>query len=233
MTIPTYRDAFAQFLGAQKAAVNFTNPNYTEDALSRERIKRLADARETLKINVAGYAVTQRTGDPTAALAEAFDGIATRDADSVAVANNEWSKVRTMLDAGRELGQIIDNSDRRRLCAILDRVEELALESGDVEGVTAEVQNRVLARLAALGDQAATTAIQVRDQARYGDTWGRVVEQAVAGRVSADVRSALFSASPEDYEATFGIDDPEWPEVEQTVEYLDRIAPNLAEVVNG
>lgn len=145
----------------------------------------------------------------------------------MAVANNEWAKVRTMLDAGRDLGQIIDNSDRRRLSAILDRVEELALDSGDVEGVTSEVQDRVLGRLAEIGDPKAVTAVEARTQARYGDTWNRVIEQAVAGTVSVDARSALLNASAEDYEATFGQDDPEWPEIEQAVAHLDLLAPTL------
>lgn len=227
MTIPTYRDAFTQFLAAQQAAVKFTDPNFTHSAITRERAKRLQAARDTLQINARGYGITQQTGDPAAAIEEAFEGIQARDADSVAVANNEWAKVRTMLDAGRELGQIIDNSDRRRLSAILDRVEELALDSGDVEGVAAEVKDRVLGRLAEIGDPKAVTALQVREQARYGDTWDRVIEEATSGAVSVDARSALLNVSSEDYDATFGLDDPEWPEVEQAVANLDRLAPTL------
>ena len=229
MTIPNYRDAFSRFLAEQKAAVQFHNPNYSNSAITRERYKRLQEARETLKINARGYAAIQPGNDPTAALAEAFEGIQARDADSVAVANNEWGKVRAMLDSGRELGQMIDNADRRRLSAILDRVEELGIQSGDVEGVTAEVQQRVLARLAALGDEKAKAAITAQEASRFGSAWQQVIEQALAGQVSVDARGALFNVSPEDYQATFGLDDPDWPEVDQTVQHLDRLGPSLAE----
>jgi hypothetical protein len=225
VTIPNYRDAFAQFLVAQKEAVKFTNSNFTNSAITRERYRRLQEARETLRVSAAGHAVTLGTIDPEAALAEAFDGILARDADSVAVANNEWTKVRAMLDSGRELGQIIDNADRRRLSAVLDRIEELGTASGDPKGVTAEVQARVLDRLAALGDEKATAAVTARESAQHSAAWSKVIEEALAGPVSVGTRSALFNASPDDFRATIGQD--EWPEVDEAVQQLDRIAPNL------
>lgn len=228
MTSSNYRTAFANFLAAQKEAVQFSNSNFTNSAITRERFKRLEAAREALRSTVANEATLASGLDPEAAIADAFEGISTRDADSVAVASNEWNKVRAMLDSGRELGQIIDNSDRRRLSAVLDHIDELGAESGDAAGVAAEVQGRLLDRLASLGDDKAITAVEARAEARHHAAWGGVIEEALKGRVSVDTRTALFNAAPEDFRATIGQDDPDWPSVEGTVAHLDSLAPALA-----
>jgi hypothetical protein len=228
MTSSNYRTAFANFLAAQKEAVQFSNSNFTNSAVTRERFKRLEAARQTLRSAAVDEATLASGIDPEAAIADAFEGISTRDADSVAVASNEWSKVRSMLDSGRELGQIIDSSDRRRLSAVLDHIDELGAESGDAVGVAAEVQARLLDRLASLGDDKAIAAVEAQVDARHHAAWAGVIEEALTGRVSVDTRTALFNAAPEDFRATIGQDDPDWPNVENTVAHLDGLAPTLA-----
>jgi hypothetical protein len=222
-----YKEAFATFQKAQKEAVKFTNPNFTNSAITRERYKRLQEARATLRDDFARITALSTAGDPDAALAAAFETLATRDADSVAVANNEWSKVRAMLDSGRGLGQIIDNADRRRLSAILDHAEELGIEAQDVEGVVIEVQSRVLDRLAGLGEQTAQAALEAVQQARYRDAWAAVAEETLEGRLTINSQSALFNAAPDEYRETLGADDPDSFEIGEAVAHLDRLAPSL------
>ncbi|MGN6272157.1 MAG: hypothetical protein ACTHMQ_03620 [Protaetiibacter sp.] len=222
-----YKDAFAAFLAAQKDAVKFTNPNFTNSAVTRERYKRLQDARNTLRDDFARITTLSTAGDPQAALAAAFETLAARDADSVAVASNEWGKVRAMLDSGRNLGQIIDNADRRRLSAILDHAEELGIQAQDVEGVVAEVQSRVLDRLAGLGEPTAQAALEAVQQARYQDAWQAVATETLEGRLTIGSQSALFNAAPNEYRETIGADDPDSFEIGEAVAHLDRLAPSL------
>lgn len=91
---------------------------------------------------------------------KAFEKIASQDANSVAVTQNEWAKVNTLLTAGRSLTHIIENADVRRLAAILDHLDsDLAAHTNDPDGVAAEVSQAVLVRLAPLGQQEVIDAV--------------------------------------------------------------------------
>jgi hypothetical protein len=223
----TYKGALAEFLAAQKAAVKFTNPNFTNSAITKERARRLKAARDEFRKVADRVRTLSPKVDPEKAVADAFDSILAKDANSVAVASNEWAKVRAMLNSGRELGQIIDGADRRRLSAILDHTEELGIEAKDLQGVTAEVQTRILGRLAALGDEKAIAASQARDQAKYGTAWDKVVDEVIGGKLSVTTQSALFGVAPDEFRETLGVDDPESLDISQTVAHLDQLAPSL------
>ncbi|TXK18455.1 hypothetical protein [Homoserinibacter sp. GY 40078] len=224
-TPPGYAAAHAKYRSAIREAVKFNDANWTEEAINRERQKRVQAARAELKQALDTQAET--LADPASAQREAFDQIAATDADSVAVARNEWGKVRAMLDAGRNLSHIIDNADRRRLSAILDHLDsDLVAETDDPSGVTAEVSQAVLVRLAGLGDEKAKAAVAAQESVRYDSAWRQVIEQTVSGQqVSVGARTALYGANIDEYRAAFDDDDPEAAEVAQTVEQLDKLPP--------
>ncbi len=227
--VSTYAEAFATYQAALRDAVQFHDPNWSQSAITRERSRRVQAARAELAQTLDAAAL-QDTGSADDAAKAAFEQIAATDANSVAVARNEWTKVRALLAAGRSLSQVIDNADRRRLSAILDHLDsDLAIESGDPDGVFAEVSQAVLARLAGLGDEKAIAAVAAQQATRHSAAWRSVIGEAVGGSVSLEARTALYQANIDEYRAAFD-DDPATAEVEQAVTRLDTLGP---EAQNG
>lgn len=230
---PSYAEVYAKYQAETRAAVKFHDPNWSNSAIMRERHKRVHAAREELR-QALNTSTTQATADPNTARMVAFEQIATTDASSVAVATNEWGKVRVLLDAGRNLSQIIDTADRRRLSAILDHLDsDLAIQTDDPVGVAAEVSQAVLVRLAALGDPKAQEAIVALESAQHGAAWQQVIEQAANGQVTADARAALHRANAHEYRAAFDDGDLEAAEIDQAIANLDALRLDSEEVTSG
>lgn len=222
---PSYAEAFAKYRAALQDAVQFHDPNWSHSAITRERSRRVQAARAEL-VQVADTAALQSNGNPDEAVKAAFEQIAATDANSVAVATNEWTKVRALLNAGRNLSQIIDNADRRRLSAIVDHLDsDLAIESGDPKGVSVEVSEAVLARLAELGDEKALAAVAAQQDTRHGAAWHGVITEAANGPVSVDARTALYKANVDEFRVAFD-DDPATADVDQAVAQLDALGLN-------
>ena len=223
----SYPAAFEKYNAASKAAVKFTNKNWTKSAITRERIRLLSEARAAL---VAAVPAPAEDDAPDArATHEALAQLSPHNADTVAVTRNEWEKVKSLLDSGRNFAHLIDNADRNRLAAILDRLPtEIATQSDQPDDTIREVEGRVLARLAELGDEKASAAQAATGAAQHDGAWRKVIEQATTGRVTVDTWSALHRSSPEEYRAALNDDDPERSEVQVAIEHLDKIARSFA-----
>jgi hypothetical protein len=94
----SYPEAFAKFRASTKAAVEFQDPNWTNSAITRERIKRLKAARDELR-KVTPLANNAGAADRTAKNA-ILGRLRPTNADTVAVAANEWAKLSKLLDSG-------------------------------------------------------------------------------------------------------------------------------------
>ncbi|GAA3737552.1 hypothetical protein GCM10022239_11600 [Leifsonia bigeumensis] len=229
---PSYPEAYAKFEAAKREAVKFHDKNWNNSAITHERRRRLQMARAELR-QVLDATSAQAGADPDAARRAAFEQIAATDANSVAVVSNEWGKVRALLDSGRNLGQIIDNADRRRLSAILDHLDsDLAVQTGDPEGVAAEVSQAVLVRLAGLGDEKAQQAMAAQEATEHSAAWREVIEQAGSGQVTLKARTALYQANVDEYRAAFN-DDLEAAELDQAVANLDSLQVDAKEGADG
>jgi hypothetical protein len=227
-----YSQAFADYRAAAQKAVKFHDPNYTRNAITRTRADGLHAARQALLAALPPRSEREATPDTTA-LDAAFAGLAVTSADTAAIVNSEWAKTKAALDGGRNLGHLIANADRRRLMAIMEHLDtDIAPGTGDVAGVTAEVSQAVLSRLADLGDAKATEAIAAQTAGAKDRAWQTVFEEASRGEVSVRARTMLKQASAEDYDAAFP-DSPEASEFNLAVSHLDHVAPHLSEAVNG
>lgn len=78
-----------------------------------------------------------------------LDALAPRGADDIALQAHQWSKVRALLDAGRDLPSIIQTADRVRLAAIIDNLETMpeVLQDSRPEEVVDFIQGAVWDRL--------------------------------------------------------------------------------------
>ncbi len=223
--------AYGEYRKAAAEAMKFHDPNYTNSAITRERARRLQAARAALAKALPSRA--SRDASNTKSRDAALGKLAVTNADTAAVASNEWTKVKSALDSGRNLGQLIASADQRRLMAILDHLDtDLVIGTGDEEGVRAEVTQAALTRLADLGDADATTALAAQNAEAHDRAWQSVVDEASRGEVSVRSRTALRRASVEEYDSAFP-DTNEASDLNLAISHLDHIAPHLSEAVNG
>lgn len=107
---------FKQFQDSVSAAVRWTHPDYTNNGITRERARRVAEAWKALGAVVPPK--TERKGeDPRAAV---IAGLAPKTADEIAQIQHAGAKVEKRLDAGQSLHTLLTSADRATLAAILD-----------------------------------------------------------------------------------------------------------------
>lgn len=124
-------------------------------------------------------------------------------ADQIARMQHEQAKVRTMLDSGRPLGQIIAEADDVRALAISDLVETLpqVLESNSGAEIVAEVRGLVFDRLADLGVESAAKVRDVEQQNAPTIAWHHAMTEAAAGSdASIAAWQDVYRADPEGYQ---------------------------------
>jgi len=219
----SYPEAYQQYLASSKAAVEFHDANWTHTAIMKERAKRLKAARDMLRAVVPESAGNpDANGDPRG---EVFEKLLLTDADTVAVAANEWAKVEKLLDAGRDLGQIIKNASRARLAAILDQfpTSQVALSTTDPEAVISEVQGLAFDRLVGLGDIGAVAADKTIREAQRVGAWHAVIGQAVHGEVAVSAWSDLHRVAPDEYDAANSRDDQESVDMAAKTKAVDAL----------
>lgn len=110
-------------------------------------------------------------------------GLAASSADQIVRMQHEQEKVRTLLDTGRPLAQIIADADDVRALAIVDLVETLpqVLESQHGADIVDEVRGRVFDRLADLGVESAAKVRDVEQQHAPTIAWHRAMTEAAEG----------------------------------------------------
>lgn len=221
-----------KFQAELAAAVRWTHPDYTHSGITRERARRVAEARKALRAAIPAKP-TRAGADPRRAV---LDSLAPKSADEIAVLNHTWAKVAARLDAGQSLHAILTTADRATLAAILDGIgtrPEVLSHSDGGASVVAEVQQVAFDRLVDLGEQdavAARASTAVLDQA---DAWADFIAASAEGEPSLGVISALQKADPEGFIAIRADSPLDSVETSERVRQIDRLVATGAVVVEG
>lgn len=194
-----YVQAFKAFRQALSQAVDFTDPNYTNSAITRTRFERVMQARAALSDQIPAA----KEADVDAQIAGVLDGLAPKNADEVALQEAEWRKVQALLDAGRSLEALVLSASPLRLAAIAQWIEVSpeALASSDPSGVVSEVRELVFGRLVEAGVPAAVQAHDVTADAARVSAWRDVLTESLEGSASLGSLSALARADMDGYQA--------------------------------
>lgn len=220
----TYIEALKRYQNATQNTVQFQNENYTEEAIEQEQIKQLSQARQVLFQDKKNVQKRTHGKEVQVVRKEILEALAVADADTVAISNNEWAKVKTLLESGRDLAHIIDNAEKRRLISILDNIEvELGMNAPDAKSVIVEVEDRVLERLEKLGYEPAIELGQLIESERYETAWAQIIDEvAVNGKVTLEAKTALYNANADEYRAAFSDEPYGVFEVEEKISNLNQ-----------
>ncbi|WP_342023688.1 hypothetical protein AAE021_00145 [Arthrobacter citreus] len=194
-----YTDTFVRFVEQASDAVAFEDKRLVPDEVNAERFRRLREAEKQL-LEFLPSETAAKSSD--AAREAALNQLRPLDADSVAVANNEWAKVQQLEAAGRSLEVLIRGGDQFRLAAILDKYPTvLEASRKDASDIVAEIQERVLTRLAELDDSNAVKYSEAKQSAMTDAAWRRVMLEATSGEgvSSYEARAGVSLADPVGY----------------------------------
>lgn len=197
-TTNTYRTAFRAYRDELGAAMQMSNPELTAEALSDRQRARREVARERL---LAARPVLPSAGTSRD---DVLASLRSGTVDEIARMQHEQAKVRTLLDAGRSLGQIIANADDVRALAIADLVETLpqVLESQHGDDIIAETHGLVFERLADLGVEPAVQVREFEQSNAPALAWHRAMTEAAEGSdASVGAWQDVYRADSEGYEA--------------------------------
>ncbi|ATG51924.1 hypothetical protein CFK38_10650 [Brachybacterium vulturis] len=194
--------AFLQYRADQVAAEKMHDPDLTPEANRQRQTEARAAARAKLR-----EAIPQRPDgpDPRDAVTAA---LAPTTADGIAVLAHQRAKVDALMDAGRNILQVIQQADVTRLAAILDAAEtsERVLSSSDPEGVQAELRGAVFDRLADLGHEDAVKAAESHADQEATTAWADALEALADGQEpDGAVQSAIYRHDVAAYRGTFGL----------------------------
>ena len=194
--------AFLQYRADQVAAEKMHDPDLTPEANRQRQAEARAAARAKLR-----EALPRRPEGPAPRDA-VLDALAPTTADGIAVLAHQRAKVDALMDAGRNILQVIQQADETRLAAILDAAEtsERVLSSSDPEGVQAELRGAVFDRLAALGHEDAVKAAEAHADQEATTAWADALEALAGGdEPGGAVQSAIYRHDPTAYRGTFGL----------------------------
>ncbi|WP_194385222.1 hypothetical protein [Microbacterium luteum] len=141
-----------------------------------------------------------------------LDALAPKGADDIALQAHQWSKVRALLDAGRDLPSIIRDADRVRLAAILDALETMpeVLEDSRPAEVVEFIQGAVWDRLVQV-DPAAERIAAIERTNAPAVAWRTILEGLIAtGEIPFEGRVLL---SEVDADALTLLDEGDWEAV--------------------
>lgn len=219
--INPHAQAFQRYRTELAEAVKWSNSDYTNSATTRERARRLMEARKNLLAAIPTEATA--TG-PTPA--EYVDSLRPATADQVAVAQFEWGQAKALLDTGGTLEQLIHTASAARLRAVAAYIDTLpeVVGSDAPDAVVAEVKALVFDRLAESGDEGAAQVRSARQAVAAPNAWRRVLSEALEGQPSLGAVTGLHQADPEGFAA---MDRSEFAsadiDVDQRVQALDRV----------
>lgn len=196
--------AFLTFRRSLAEAVEFTDVNWINSAITRERFERIMHARVALMNRIPD----EKDADADAQIAEVLDGLAPKNADEVALQEAEWRKVAALLAAGRSLEALVLGANPLRLAAIAQWIEvsEEALASVDPSGVIAEVRELVFQQLVEHGVPAATRIRDLTADADLVSAWRDQLIETLEGSSSLGAMSRVARLDPQGY-AGLGIDE--------------------------
>lgn len=160
MTTATLIQSTVQARADLLAAALIRDPHLTPEGLRARQRREVEGIRARL--------AAMMPDEPTAPDRQpVLDALTPKSADDIAVQTHQWSKVRALLDAGRDLPSIIADADRTRLAAILDALETMpeVLEDSRPEEVVAFVRDAVWNRLVQVDPAAERIAVIERTNA--------------------------------------------------------------------
>jgi len=224
--INPHAQAFQRFRTELAEAVKWSNPNYTNSAITRERACRVMEARK----NLLGAIPDEETATGLTP-AEYIDSLRPTTADQVAVAQFEWGQAKALLDSGRSLDQIIHTASPARLRAVAAYIDTLpeVVTSIAPDEVVAEVRSLVFEQLAESSDEGAAQVRAAQQAVAAPNAWRRVLNEALEGQPSLGAVTELHQADPEGFAA---MDRSEFAsadlDVDQQVQALDRVIRSKA-----
>lgn len=224
--INPHAQAYQRFRTELAETVKWSNRDYTNSAITRERARRVMEVRKNLLAAIPAEATA--TG-PTPA--EYIDSIRPATADQVAVAQFEWEQAKALLDSGRSLDQIIHTASPARLRAVAAYIDTLpeVVSSIAPDEVVAEVRSLVFDRLAESGDEGAAQVRAAQQAVAAPNAWRRVLSETLEGQPSLGAVTELHQADPEGFAA---MDRSEFAsadlDVDQQVQALDRVIRSKA-----
>lgn len=154
MTTATLIQSTVQARADLLATALIRDPHLTPEGLRARQRREVEAIRERL----AGIMPAEPTAPDRQPV---LDALIPKDADAVALQVHQWSKVRALLDAGRDLPSIIADADRTRLAAILDALETMpeVLQDSRPEQVVEFIQEAVWNRLVQVDPAAERVAV--------------------------------------------------------------------------
>lgn len=179
------------------AAMSISDDSLSAAGLGERQIAAVAAARARLLASLPPVPTGAQSRDDVLA------GLGATSADEIARMQHEQAKVRSLLDAGRPLVQIIAGADTTRALAIADLVETLPqlLDSSSGADIVAEVRGLVFDRLADLGVDAAASVRDVEQRNAPTLAWHRVMTETAAGSdATLAAWQDVYRADPEGYE---------------------------------
>lgn len=160
-----------------------------------------------------------------------LDALAPKSADDLALQARQWTKVRALLDAGRDLPSIIaETEDRTRLAAILDNLETMSevLQDPHPEEVVEFIQGAVWDRLVQV-DPAAERIAAIERTNQPAIAWRTILEGlAATGEIPFDGLVLLREADAAAFDLLMDGDAvaapaPESGTIPRLVEALDSV----------
>lgn len=194
------------------AARNYTNPDLTDEGLSKQRELLVDRVRAKYGKEVDGHRSALYLDHDRSAFDKYRPKLDWNNAGTVAKAKAKWEAVQTKLNAGLSIGQIIDSADDTTLAAINEFWTDHA-EAQQAAGTsrgqqyeapdTTAVQRAVEDRAADLGGNTGRGALAKSRQAAglhaYAEVTLNHLDRAVAGQVNgvSDLHSALDAQQAE------------------------------------
>ncbi|GEB94161.1 hypothetical protein [Microbacterium lacticum] len=203
MTINTklYVEAYAAYQAELAAAATWTHRDYSNSGITRERARRVVEARKKFQAKIPAALRPETLTDHRP---KVLDALAPKSADAVAVHSHEWATVEAALKSGRVIQQVImEATSVERLAAILSHAEAFAYgqETSDPAGVAADLKSMVYDRLVQVDYEPAVTANTSNEQFAAHQAWHEVMTEALGTDQSLGSLTALHSADPEGYRA--------------------------------
>ena len=227
MTLNTtlYQEAYAQYRADLQQAARWTHADYSHNGITRERARRIAEARRKFEAKIPGALDAKTVADHRP---KVLDGLAPKNADQVSVIQHDWGTVEAALNSGRSLQQVIvEATSAERLASIAANAEAWAYgqQTNDPQGVAADIRAMVYDRLVEVGYEPAVQAHHLNQQFAAHQAWHDVMTEALgSGQTLAGVTD-LHKADPDGYRALAlanATTDPDG-EVARTVKHIDAL----------
>jgi hypothetical protein len=203
MTLNTklYQKAYAQYRADLQQAAQWTHADYSHNGITRERARRIADARKKLQAKIPGALQQEALTDPRP---KVLDGLAPKNADQVAMIQHDWGTVQAALASGRSLQQVVvEATSAERLAAIATNAEAWAYgqNTNDPAGVAADIRAMVYDRLVEIGHEPAVQANLLNQQFAAHQAWHEVMTGALGSEQTLGTVTDLAKADPDGYKA--------------------------------